>query len=181
MSPRSRRLLSDFKKIEEEFRDHKYINVFGINDVFPPEKYIISYSGIKGIALSPLSNAENRIVQEIFDHKVEIDLHINYPRYKPLSYIKTNIFHPNFRSAYPNEICIGDFWAPGEDLSDIIYKIGEMIQYKVYNIKSPLNGIAAKWARNNIHLFPLDDTELRIPQGISGINNKEEQLEINLY
>jgi len=67
-----------------------------------------------------------------------------------------------FRIASPNDICIGDFWAPGETLADIIYQIGEMIQYKNYNVTSPLNGIAAKWARENEDLFPVDNKELRM-------------------
>jgi ubiquitin-protein ligase len=181
VNPRNRRLLSDLKKIEEEFKDHQFINILYTNDVYPPEKYTVYYSGIKSIALSPKSTADNKIFFEIFEHKVDIELHINYPRYKPMSIIKTDIFHPNFRSAYPHEICIGDYWAPGEDLADIIYKIGEMIQYKTYNIKSPLNGIAAKWARENINLFPLDNTELRKAQSTFYDTEEEKQIEINLF
>jgi ubiquitin-protein ligase len=179
LNPRNRRLISDFKKIEEEFSNHKFIKVQSDNEVFPPERYVIKYSGIKGIALSPFSSAENKIIIDIYEHIIEIELHLNYPRYKPLCYIKTDIFHPNFRSANPNEVCIGDFWAPGEGLTEIIYKMGEMIQYKIYNVKSPLNGIAAKWAREHFHLFPIDNNELRTADN-SYKNNIDENLEINL-
>ena len=180
MNPRNRRLLSDFRKIEEEFKNHNLISVKGNDEVFPPEKYLVKYSGIKGIALSPVSTAENKIIKEVNEHIIEIVLHLNYPRYKPLCYIKTEIFHPNFRFAHPHEVCIGDFWAPGEGLTEIIYKMGEMIQYKVYNVKSPLNGIAAKWAREHSHLFPLDNHELRTAEFDNTINNSNEQLEINI-
>jgi len=40
--------------------------------------------------------------------------------------LETPIFHPNFGSY----ICIGDFWAAGETLTDIIIKIGQMIMYQ---------------------------------------------------
>jgi hypothetical protein len=36
-----------------------------------------------------------------------------------------------------------------------------MITYQNYNVSSPLNGIAAKWAKENIKLFPIDNVNLR--------------------
>jgi ubiquitin-protein ligase len=180
MNPRYRRLLTDFNKVIKEFENHQYISVTHNNEIFPPEKYIIKYNGIKSIALSSLSTFDNKIVEEIKNHILEINLNLNYPRYKPVCYIKTKIFHPNFRNAYPNEVCIGDFWAPGEDIVDIIYKIGDMIQFKIYNVKSPLNGVAAKWAKEHLHLFPLDNTELRIKNSekLNAINPNN--IEINI-
>ena len=60
---------------------------------------------------------------------------------------------------------------------DSIYQIGEMIQYKNYGISSPLNGIAAKWARENKHLFPSDDKELRL--GELDIDLHDVEIELN--
>jgi len=53
-------------------------------------------------------------------------------------------------------VCIGDFWAASEGLDDLIIRIGRMIAYQEYNTKSPLNGLAAKWAAQNAHLLPVD-------------------------
>jgi len=41
-----------------------------------------------------------------------------------------------------------------EGLDDLIIRIGRMIAYQEYNTKSPLNGLAAKWAEQHAQLFP---------------------------
>jgi ubiquitin-protein ligase len=78
--------------------------------------------------------------------------------------MKTEIFHPNVRKSSPNDICTGDYWAPGETLTDVIYLIGEMIQYQNYNVNNPLNGVAAKWAKENSDMFPVGNQDLRLPE-----------------
>jgi len=74
--------------------------------------------------------------------------------------LETPIFHPNFGSY----ICIGDFWAAGETLADIIIKIGQMIMYQDYNPKSPLNAVAAQWATQNARFLPVDNRDLYQPE-----------------
>jgi ubiquitin-protein ligase len=69
----------------------------------------------------------------------------------------TPIFHPNIDPAY---ICVGDHWVAGERLTDLVTRIGEMIAYQAYNIKSPLNGEAAMWADLNGAQLPVDKTNL---------------------
>lgn len=163
MTPRQRRLNSDYENLVNEFSNHPYISIeFEKKENSVPERYIVSYKDIRGIKLSKFSTSENKIIEFIYNHKIEIYLHLDYPRLKPQCYILTEIFHPNFRMAHPHDICIGDFWASGETLVDIIYQAGEMIQYKNYGIQNPLNGIAAKWARENKNLLPIDNTNLRI-------------------
>jgi ubiquitin-protein ligase len=163
MTPRQRRLNSDYENLVNEFSNHPYISIeFEKKENSIPERYIVNYKDIRGIKLSRFSTSENKIIDFIYNHKIEIYLHLDYPRLKPQCYILTEIFHPNFRMAHPHDICIGDFWASGETLVDIIYQAGEMIQYKNYGIQNPLNGIAAKWARENISLLPIDNTNLRI-------------------
>ncbi len=81
--------------------------------------------------------------------------------------------------ASPHDICIGDYWASGETLVDIIYQVGEMITYQSYNVTSPLNGIAAKWAKENIELFPLDAVHLR--QGEIDISLADNNTPVNIY
>jgi len=72
----------------------------------------------------------------------------------------TPVFHPNFDDSM---VCIGDFWAASEGLDDLIIRIGRMIAYQEYNTKSPLNGLAAKWAAQNRNLLPVDSRPLAPP------------------
>jgi hypothetical protein len=72
----------------------------------------------------------------------------------------TPVFHPNFDDS---TVCIGDFWAASEGLDDLIIRIGRMISYQEYNTKSPLNGLAAKWAEQHTKLFPIDPRNMAPP------------------
>ena len=180
MSPRERRLKADFDKIVDEFSNHKYISVdYDKELIGVPERYYVNYSNVISLKLSSESTKENKTFELISKHKVEIYLHIDYPRLKPLCYLRTEIFHPNFRMAPPHDICIGDYWAPGESLVDVIYQIGEMIQYKNYNISNPLNGVASKWAKGNRHLFPIDNKDLR--QVFSDAESSEKKIDITFH
>lgn len=161
MSPRQRRLISDFKKMKEEFSNHPFISYEYEGDDIPPEKYIIHFKNVKGLMLTTDESGENKELKIVNEHKIEIYLHADYPRLKPQCNLLTGAFHPNFRMANPNDICIGDYWASGETIVDIIYQVGEMITYQNYNVASPLNGIAAKWAKENLELFPIDNVNLR--------------------
>ncbi|HEX4544091.1 MAG TPA: hypothetical protein VH114_13050, partial [Candidatus Acidoferrum sp.] len=67
---------------------------------------------------------------------------------------------PNFDDS---TVCIGDFWAASEGLDDLIIRIGRMIAYQEYNTKSPLNGLAAKWAEQHAQLFPVDARDIAPP------------------
>jgi len=72
----------------------------------------------------------------------------------------TPIFHPNFDAS---SVCIGDFWAASEGLDDLIVRVGRMIAYQEYNSKSPLNGLAAKWAAQHSGMLPVDPREVAPP------------------
>ncbi len=152
MTARERRLMSDYEQVKKDFAGHKNIQVTPIGEE-PPEKYHITYF-VNGIYLLP----DGRI-ETLGRHEVEITLHADYPRYKPICKILTPIWHPNFRD---EQICIGDIWGAGESLSDIIINIGDMIQYKSWNSYSPLSADAAQWAMENKHLFPVGNVELHI-------------------
>ena len=74
----------------------------------------------------------------------------------------TPVFHPNFDDA---TVCIGDFWAASEGLDDLIVRVGRMIAYQEYNTKSPLNGLAAKWAAEHVAQLPIDARDVAPPSG----------------
>lgn len=147
---RMRRLSSDYEEVKKNFARHKNIIVTPVGDE-PPEKYHVTYF-VNGIYLLP----DGRI-ETLGRHEVDITLHADYPRYKPICTITTPIWHPNFRDG---QICIGDIWGAGESLSDIIINIGDMIQYKSWNSYSPLSSEAAQWAMENKHLFPVGNIDL---------------------
>lgn len=167
MTARERRLMSDYEQVRKDFAGHKNIIVTPVGDE-PPEKYNITYF-VNGIYLLPDGKIET-----LGRHEVEITLHADYPRYKPICKINTPIWHPNFRDG---QICIGDIWGAGESLSDIIINIGDMIQYKSWNSFSPLSADAAQWAMENKHLFPVGNIELNIADYASA----KDTVEIDLF
>jgi len=109
--------------------------------------YRIQYS-IKGLYVSP----DGQILERD-SHMLEVNLTLGYPRRAPQCRMLTPVFHPNFDES---SVCIGDFWAASESLDDLIVRIGRMIAYQEYNTKSPLNGLAAKWAAEHTSLLPVD-------------------------
>lgn len=167
MTARERRLMSDYEQVRKDFSGHKNIIVTPVGNE-PPEKYHITYF-VNGIYLLPDGRIETQ-----GRHEVEITLHADYPRYKPICKILTPIWHPNFRDG---QICIGDIWGAGESLSDIIINIGDMIQYKSWNSYSPLSADAAQWAMENKHLFPVGNIDLYIADYASA----KDEVEIDLF
>ena len=120
----------------------------------PPEVYRFAYY-IKGLFV-----AVNGEIQERQQHHLEVNLSLGYPRRAPQCRMLTPVFHPNFDDS---TVCIGDFWAASEGLDDLIIRIGRMIAYQEYNTKSPLNGLAAKWAEQHAQLFPVDPRDIAPP------------------
>lgn len=167
MTARMRRLASDYEQVRKDFAGHKNIIVTPIGDE-PPEKYHVTYF-VNGIYL-----LEDGRIETLGRHEIEITLHAEYPRYKPICKILTPIWHPNFRDG---QICIGDIWGAGESLSDIIINIGDMIQYRSWNSYSPLSADAAQWAMENKHLFPVGNIDLYIADYASS----KEVVEIDLF
>lgn len=167
MTARMRRLASDWEQVRKDFAGHKYIIVTPVGEE-PPEKYHVTYF-VNGIYLQPDGS-----VATLARHEVEIILHSDYPRYKPVCKILTPIWHPNFRDG---QICIGDIWGAGESLTDIIVNIGDMIQYRSWNSYSPLCADAAKWAMENKHLLPVGNADLYIADYASA----KDTVEIDLF
>ena len=116
----------------------------------PPEKYQIEFL-VKSYVMLPSGSITIKN-----SHLAEIYLTNSYPRQAPQCRMLTPVFHPNIA---PHAICIGDHWAAGESLSHLVVRIGEMLAYQSYNLKSPLNGEAAKWADQNKNRLPCDKTD----------------------
>jgi ubiquitin-protein ligase len=152
-SPRTRRLLLDAEMLDSLLKDWSLIQITGRAGV-PPEIYRFTYN-VKGLYVSPGGE-----ILERDSHTMEVNLSLGYPRRAPQCRMLTPVFHPNFDDSM---VCIGDFWAASEGLDDLIIRIGRMIAYQEYNTKSPLNGLAAKWAEQNKHLLPIDPRPIAPP------------------
>lgn len=152
-SPRVRRLTLDYQNLQKRFADWPIIQISGTAGL-PPEIYRITYS-LKGLYV-----AGNGSILERDTHVLEVNLSLEYPRRAPQCRMLTPVFHPNFDDA---SVCIGDFWAASEGLDDLIIRIGRMIAYQEYNTRSPLNGLAAKWAAEHASLLPVDSRPIAPP------------------
>ena len=148
---RTRRLIADQKSVERAFVNTPLVNVVSMQGE-PAEYYRIQYQ-VRGLRL----NNKNEPVPCAL-HEVEIKLTADYPRMAPQCRMLTPVFHPNIISQ--STICIGDHWVAGEDLSLLITRIGEIIGYQAYNIKSPLNAEAAMWSDLNIKKLPIDNRDV---------------------
>ena len=152
-SPRTRRLLLDHQTLTLRLADWPLIQITGTAGM-PPEIYRFTYN-LRGLYVAPSGEILERQV-----HVLEVNLSLGYPRRAPQCRMLTPVFHPNFDDAM---VCIGDFWAASEGLDDLIIRIGRMITYQEYNTKSPLNGLAAKWAAQNASLLPIDARNVSPP------------------
>src|SRR5712672_1293879 len=152
-SPRIRRLMLDEETLQGLLRDWPLIQITGKAGM-PPEIYRFTYN-LRGLYVSSAGEILERDV-----HVLEVNLSLGYPRRAPQCRMLTPVFHPNFDDAM---VCIGDFWAASEGLDDLVIRIGRMIAYQEYNTKSPLNGLAAKWAEQHAQLFPVDARPIAPP------------------
>ena len=152
-SPRIRRLMLDAAMLESLLKEWPLIQITGKAGM-PPEIYRFAFN-IKGLYV-----AGSGEILERDTHILEVNLTLGYPRRAPQCRMLTPVFHPNFDNSM---VCIGDFWAASEGLDDLIIRIGRMIAYQEYNTKSPLNGLAAKWASQNAALLPIDARPIAPP------------------
>jgi ubiquitin-protein ligase len=168
-APRTRRLILDEQTLDHLLQDWPLIQITGKAGI-PPEIYRLTYN-IRGLYVSPSGD-----ILERDTHVIEVNLSLGYPRRAPQCRMLTPIFHPNFDESM---VCVGDFWAASEGLDDLILRIGRMIAYQEYNTKSPLNGLAAKWAAQNIHLLPIDPRPIAPPFARSKEEDPQQPPEMN--
>jgi ubiquitin-protein ligase len=172
-SPRTRRLLLDHQTLTTRLAGWPRVQITGTAGI-PPEIYRFTYN-IRGLYVAASGEILERDI-----HLMEVNLSLGYPRRAPQCRMLTPVFHPNFDDA---TVCIGDFWAASEGLDDLVIRIGRMIAYQEYNTKSPLNGLAAKWAAQNTALLPIDPRSIAPPleaareEAAQGIPVPQEQRE----
>ncbi len=143
---RTRRLLVDAEQMVKAFSGEGFIRVVSMTGD-PPETYQIEYN-VTSLQRGWLGRIKKRKT-----HLVEIQLTGEFPRLSPKCRMLTPVFHPNIDQT---TICVGDHWTAGERLVDLVVRIGEMLAYQAYNIRSPLNAQAAMWADLNTSKLPID-------------------------
>ncbi|BBO34375.1 ubiquitin-conjugating enzyme E2 [Lacipirellula parvula] len=148
---RLRRLKADHERLSEYVRRHPRLKLIQAEGD-PPERYQLEMQ-IKSVRMV------GGELQPVQSHLVEISLPLAYPRTPPQCRMLTPVFHPNIA---PHAICVGDHWGAGESLQSIVTRIGEMLAYQSYNVKSPLNGEAARWVEENKERLPLDRVSLLV-------------------
>jgi hypothetical protein len=134
------------------FEGHPHIRVLETSGN-PPDRYWIEF---RILGLDAEGGGDPR---EIRAHRTEVFLPSDYPRRQPFCRMTTPVFHPNID---PQKICIGDHWSAGESLAALVVRIGQMICYQSYNVKSPLNAKAAAWAESHLHQLPLQEVDLTV-------------------
>lgn len=153
MDIRQRRLISDFNAIISLNDGDSLIHVEPIGNQY--DRYIVTYrcKGLQWIPERPRPSITRL-------HKLEVYLHLDYPRLPPKLQWLTEIFHPNILSPDMNGgVCVGK-WAPSESLSMLVVRVGEMVQYKNYSTSDALNLQAADWAAQHESAFPVDNSPL---------------------
>lgn len=146
---RLRRLNADFETLSDYVHRHPRLRLVQTSGE-PPERYQLEYR------IKSLKKKDDELTS-VKKHLVEIALPRNYPRTPPQCRMLTPVFHPNIA---PHAICVGDHWSAGESLESIVIRIGEMLAYQIYNVKSPLNGEAARWVQEHEDQLPLDEVSL---------------------
>lgn len=153
LSVRTRRLMADAEQMKRAFVRFDPIRIQSAQG-HPPELFRIEYR-IQGIE----SIRDGDIIPRN-THLAEIQLTSQYPMLAPRCRMLTPIYHPNIDES---AICVADHWTAAERLADLVTRIGEMIAYQAYNIKSPLNGDAAMWVDLHQDQFPTDPRDLHSP------------------
>ena len=149
MNPRLRRLTADHERLTEAFAGHPNMVVATVGAI-PPERYRVSYR-VPSLTLSP-EGRPTRTRETV----VDVYLPPSYPREKPYLTTLTPVFHPNFGA----HICIADYWSPSQSLVDVLVQVGDMLQWRTYNVRSPLNAVAAHWAADNQHQLPVGNVDV---------------------
>lgn len=149
---RETRLRNDYQHVRELVNRSELIHIL-TTDGNPPEKYVISFS-CRGVEkIKPNGEPVYRD-----HHEVNVYLHAEYPLKQPQLKWLTPIFHPNIHVT--GAVCIGAWW-PAKTLDELLLTLAEMVQYKNFDPKDPMNSKAAAWALRHKNLFPVDQRSLK--------------------
>ena len=149
---RETRLRNDYSRIRDLVNRSEFIHIVATEGE-PVEKYLIRFS-CRGV--EKVSHSGKPVYRD--SHDVSIYLHSEYPLKQPQLKWLTPIYHPNIHVT--GAVCIGAWW-PAKTLDELLLTLGEMVQYKNFDPRDPMNSRAATWALRNKNLFPIDDRNLK--------------------
>ena len=149
---RKKRLQNEYKRLVAALEGNEFVEILETKGD-PPNQYSIAYN-FKGTTFDPSTGEPSYTTH----HEVEITLFREYPTDPPYCKAETPIFHPNISVS---ELWVADegSWSPEKTVLDVVKQVGRMISYQDYDLSSPLNKDAAKWAKENESAFPLDSTD----------------------
>lgn len=149
---RETRLRNDYERVRDLVNRSEFFHIL-TTDGDPPERYLIRFT-CKGVEkILPNGDPVYRDV-----HEVSLYLHAEYPLKQPQLKWQTPIFHPNIHVT--GAVCIGAWW-PAKTLDELLLTLAEMVQYKNYDPKDPMNSKAAAWSLRHKSLFPVDRRPLK--------------------
>jgi hypothetical protein len=147
-----KRLRADEAMVRSAFAEHPVVRlVEALGD--PPERYRFE------LRVGGLVVVNDDVVPKD-THLLEVFLTLGYPRQAPQCRMLTPVFHPNIA---PHAVCIGDHWSAGQSLAAVVLRVAEMLAFQSYNVKSPLNGAAARWVAEHMERLPIDGRNLAGP------------------
>jgi len=149
---REARLRNDYEQVRNLINRSELIHIVTTEGI-PPEKYLIRFT-CRGV--EKIKPNGDPVFRE--QHEVSVYLHAEYPLKQPQLKWLTPMFHPNIHVT--GAVCIGAWW-PAKKLDELLLSLAEMVQYKNYDPKDPMNSKAAAWALRHKHLFPVDSRSLK--------------------
>jgi ubiquitin-protein ligase len=155
-SPRSRRLKSDQKALEQLASESSIFSFQAYGN--PADFYMLKFRG-RGV-WKPDPQGEVLLRDE---HEVHIRLGASYPRMMPELAWKSPIFHPNISAS--GVVCLGGYgtyWVPSLALDELCSMLWDMVRYQNFDETSPYNREAAAWAKHQTYFqLPIDARPLR--------------------
>lgn len=156
MNPRIRRLQADYASLQELAARSGIITIEEIEGT-PPERYVVT---INCVSIDRVDRKGNPSYS--YSHRLQIQLHDNYPSRKPFLMMLSKVYHPNISAR--GTVCIGNEgdqgYAPSMKLADLVLQVVKMLRYENVGLESPFNLDAKKWAGKNMHRFPLDSAQI---------------------
>ena len=137
----------ELQKIQSDKIGIEVENVRGPLDI--PDTYTIHYyiRSIVGIN-------EDQSPKYSKHHIAEIYLPVKFPMEPPRIYMKSDLWHPNIKwdGKFKGRICGNTKeYGKGYDLVQLVYRIGEILQYKNYHAENtppfPEDSMVAKWVK----------------------------------
>ena len=128
----------------------------GAGGGMPPQRYRVRFrcTGLVQTEGGAIVEADDFATGIWFrdDHLRAVD-----PRYLVTWLAPRGIYHPNVLAPW---VCLGRTGV-GISLASIIFQLHAIVTYTKATLDDALNGAAAAWARDHLHLFPVDRRPLK--------------------